>query len=178
MQAEEYLQRTINRILVVLDEDAENRNELMRYAIGLSRLCKASLMLVCPVEPPVNLAYGFPDQGHPVMMFSEVWESEWAFAQRIVDEALAQCRGLGVEVERTGVTGSAELVSPKTTWASRSDLVVVSRPKKRGLEKLFGRDKAVDVVKSSPCPVVVIESAPIQPGPRLPPDSQIEKRGD
>jgi len=58
MEAQRYLQRTINRIMVVLTGDSEEMLEALRYAAGLSRLCEASVLLVYTLELRPLLLFG------------------------------------------------------------------------------------------------------------------------
>ena len=157
MEAQTFLQKTINRILVVLTGDMKQRAEVVRYAVELSRLCGASLIVVCPTELPPPIPYGFPTEAPPGLMPPFVWEREGAKAESALDAALKEIHGLGVKAEGKVVSGAPSSVPG---WADKCDLIVVPRTKARGLDRLFGRDTAVDVVRGSACPVMVIEHSP------------------
>lgn len=158
MRAQARLQRTINRILLLLDHDPEQRREALQFALGLGRLCRASLLMVCPVDEPPPIFQGSPIQVPTAMLMANALEDEKAKAQEMVDDSLAQCRRSGVRAEGAVVLRAREALQAKgTKWGGRCDLVVVSRQGRHGLERIFETDVAVEVVKSAACPVLVVE---------------------
>lgn len=151
MEAQEFVRENVNRILVVLDA-RENRKEILDYAIGLGRLCGASLLFACPFERPLPM---FSVQSPAMMMPPEFWEDS-VQAQKEIDSAVSLTRAAGVDAEGKVVSGTEEAMS-SATWKDGYDIIVVSRPKRRGFERLLRGDVALDVVKSSGCPVMVLE---------------------
>lgn len=159
MDPQKYLQRTINRIMVVLAGNTEESQEAMKYAAGLSKLCGASVTLVYPMKVPVPLILGNPAPVGLGHIPTQVWEESERQAESMLEEAKTAMAGLGASAEGKVlvVEGGVGMTIGKEA-KGKYDLVVVPEIRAHGLERLLHSDFAVDVVKNTECPVVVVHA--------------------
>ena len=147
-------------MLVVLEDDPEERREVMRYASDLGLFCRASLLPVYPAELPQPIVQGFPI-GSPLLTLSAgPSEIQRARGQQIMDETLAQIQSFGAKADCGVVSGASRALEPESASAAQCDLVVVPRLKKRSLDRILRGDTAVEIVGGSPRPVVVVKCPP------------------
>ena len=119
-----------------------------RLAAALARRQRAGLVLVNVIEPlPVDPA------APPV---GGAWEAEVANAAKQWLDGLAQeFRKQGLTVEVQVQFGSAAQAILAAAAAAKADLIVVGTHGRRGAARLFLGSCAEDVVRRSPCPVLV-----------------------
>lgn len=157
MEAQRYLQRTINRITVVLPGESKEMLETLRYAAGLSKLCDASVLLMYVMEPPPLVPYLTTGPLIQVVIPARAWEGVQSGAESTLRSAERMLAAMGVKAETkliTAVGGIGRSVG--NAARGECDLMVVPQDPVRGIQRLFRRSVAVDLVKNATCPVVVV----------------------
>ena len=158
LEAQSYLQKTVNRIMVVLQGETQESLEALRYAAGLSKLCGASVLLVCLRKLPLPPVVGAPSPLTLAPIPTRFWDQEDRRAKEIAAESKEILEGMGVETEVEVLSTFDRIGWVVGSEASKScDLVIVSETKTRGFWQLFRADLAADVVKHTDCPVMVIQ---------------------
>jgi nucleotide-binding universal stress UspA family protein len=160
MEPPEYLQRTINRIMVLLSEERELWPASLKHAAGLAGLFKASVVLAYPIAAPRATPSVMPMTSSPVMLLTTVWEKAMKDAEANLANAKAMMADLGITAD-TKVLDITMSTGKSICEAARGacDMIVVTEEKVGGLKGLLHRSLAVDIVKNAWCPVVVIETA-------------------
>jgi nucleotide-binding universal stress UspA family protein len=158
LEAKDFVQRSVNKIMAVLDPDGEKSSLVLVYAAGLSKLCGASVTLVFPIDMP--LVYSV--QASPPALMStpppELWDGLEKEARAIIEQAKEEIASYGVQATGKVVGGMGKIGDAVSKLTDDFDLIVVPESKARGLERLFTKDLAVDLVHSAECPVVVVSS--------------------
>jgi nucleotide-binding universal stress UspA family protein len=159
VRPQEYLQKTVNRIMVVLGSGADGSESALRYAAGLSQMCGASVLLLYPMEIPLAFPADPVVPGVVPLMPSTLWDSIEDQGKAALEEAIAGIASLGVRAEGMMIQVTGGFAAAVSRVASEdSDLLIVSRAEPRGLDRLLGGDYAVELVRHAKCPVVVVRS--------------------
>ena len=153
MEVQSLIQRSVKRIRVVLGEDPRSWPTELRYAAGFAALFDASVSLVYRIKAPV--IYPGPElPASGLVLPTGAYDRLSDEAESMLDEAKALMAGFGVEAEAKLVDASREARhgSPE----GDCDLIVMSKPKPKGLGKLFADGETIDIVSRAGCPVIVI----------------------
>ena len=99
LDPQEYLQKTIGRIIVVLDGTSRKSEKALLYAAGLLRMCGASVIILCLME--VSLTYPAAPMAPGVvpMLPALAWDQIEDEAEAALDEAKINIANFGVRAE-------------------------------------------------------------------------------
>jgi nucleotide-binding universal stress UspA family protein len=162
-KAQEYIQKTIDRIIFVLNDSSSQTSWVIRYAANLSRMSGASVLFVCPAEYPMIYSAQESPLG-PTLFPATVWEGIEEQAEVAVDEARNLIAQMGVKAEGRVLRIIGSLGKSVSEISNESDLIIVPKSKVHGLSRLFQKDSAADIVRWARCPVIVVSSAASQDG--------------
>jgi nucleotide-binding universal stress UspA family protein len=159
-QRQQFLQKVIGRIVVVLDGDEERNRNTLRYAAGLSATCRAPVLLIFPVELP--LAYPIQPGGAggiALPLPGSVWEKFEQAADETLRNGKAEIERMGVEADGkvVEVIGSSVGRAISEALGDQSDLIVLPERKAHGLGRLLQKDKTTDIIRKVNCPVMVVQ---------------------
>ena len=160
MEPPEYLQRTINRIMVLLSEDKGLWASSLRHAAGLAGLFRATVLLAYPTSASGTSPPVMPMTTNPAMLFAAVWEKARKDAEENVAEAAKMMADLGVTADTMVL--DVPTMTGRAIWEAAKghcDMMVVTEERLGGLKGLLHRNLAVDIVKNAWCPVVVVETS-------------------
>ena len=145
--------KTLERILVPLDHSA-GLELVVEYACVVAKAIGGSLTLMHVYEPP-NEMVGIVPGGTTVM--TEVAAEEKA-GEGVLERATAIARAAGIAtvdriLERAGPAHHAILAHAR---AGRFDLIVMGTHGRRGVSRLLLGSVAEQVLRSAPCPVLMV----------------------
>jgi nucleotide-binding universal stress UspA family protein len=140
----------LKRILVPLD-GSECARHAFDYALSLAR-AEGAEVEVCSVVYPAGILGRTPIDPLEV---KEIASAKQA-AEKTVDDAIAKARARGVVAE-----GCVELGEPAATIVTRAeeieaDTIVMGTHGRSGVKRLFMGSVAEEVLRTSPCPVVIV----------------------
>ncbi len=140
----------LKRIVVPLDGSV-CAAQAFEYALGLAKAEGATLDICSLVDPLSILGRNLPSP-----LEEKHVASAKAQADRIVDAASAKAEAAGVAVERHVEIGDpADAIVARAT-RTNADAVVMGTHGRSGYRRLFMGSVAEEVLRSSPCPVVVV----------------------
>lgn len=142
-------QPSIQRILVAHDFSATSEAAL-HYALTLATRFEAIVTVVH--------AYDIPSMGAPeVLVLATDWLSQiTAVARESLDAVVARARKSGVNVDSQLREGSPWREVNEVAQALHADLIVVGSHGRRGLPRALLGSVAEKVVRTAPCPVLVV----------------------
>lgn len=154
----------LKRILVPLDGSTCAEHALA-YAIGLARAEGAELEVAAYVDPRAILGRSVAEplgERHVAAALAE--------AERVVARATARAMKEGVQASgRAGIGEPAEEIVARAT-AIHADAIVMGTHGRSGFKRLFMGSVAERVLRSAPCPVVIVrEKAPAELEREAPP---------
>jgi nucleotide-binding universal stress UspA family protein len=143
------------RILAATDfsESAENA---WRFALGLARAHGSELILMHVAAELPSL----PEVAVPQV--EEVYVAQRRWAEQALEQRVGTAKAAGLTARWLVAAGSPAAVIAKTTADEGADLVVVGTQSRTGLDRLVVGSVAERVVRTSPCPVLVVKSASAQ----------------
>ena len=157
------------RILVPLD-GSERAAAALSHAETIASLAKARLVLLQVIPSSAMLisetAMASPSMGLPTAdpfvsptQYESIEQSLAIDAQKTLDEAAAPLRANGLEVETVMLQGTpAEAILVYAT-DNKVDLIVMSTHGRTGLTRIVFGSVAENVLRRSPCPVLLVRVA-------------------
>jgi nucleotide-binding universal stress UspA family protein len=145
-------QSSIQRILVAHDFHATSEAAL-NFALSVAARFGASITVVH--------AYEIPSMGAPevLVLATDYLSQITAAARKSLDDVVARARESGVPVESELREGAAWSQINEVARARHADLVVVGSHGRRGLPRALLGSVAEKVVRTAPCPVLVVRGA-------------------
>ena len=134
--------------IVFATDGSEHARKALIYARDLAKLHGARLFLV-HAYPSMSDLLGFKD-------YSSIATHRIANGQKILDEALKELEGTGVEVETELLEGPCAEAILKVAETRRADLIVLGA---RGLSPLTGLllgSVSQKILQHASCPVLVV----------------------
>lgn len=144
-----------HRILVPLDGSPTGERGLQE-ALKLARLCNAGVVLLTVVEyTPVMMEMA------TTTTWQQVDNDLRERSQRVLDQAHAQARALGiasqVHLEEPAAARVCDVIVDQARQ-HRCDLIVMGTHGRRGLAHALVGSDAERVVRMAPCPVLLVRS--------------------
>ena len=154
----------LSRILVPLD-GSTCADQALAYALALAKAEDARIDVEAFVDPRAILGRDLADpleEAHTAAAMTE--------ARRLVDAAVTQAKHLGLQAD-----GYADFGEPATGIVKRAteieaDTIVMGTHGRSGFKRLFMGSVAEHVLRSAPCPVVVIRERVVFKPEARPPD--------
>lgn len=141
----------VKRILVPIDFSSYSKNAL-EYAVPLSQMFLAELVLVYVVEPTVYPAdFSFGQVGFPSVE-EELRNRGSEELTKLIENRIPR----SVKSRKVIRTGKPYLEILEAIKAERADIVVIATHGHSGVEHLLFGSTAEKVIKKARCPVVVI----------------------
>ncbi len=146
---------SIQRILVAHDF-SETSEAALNYALSLATRFEAGVTVVH--------AYDIPSVGAPeVLVLATDWLSQISVvARESLDAVVARARKSGVSVDSELREGSAWREINEVARSRHADLIVVGSHGRKGLPRALLGSVAEKVVRTAPCPVLVVRGAPAE----------------
>ena len=146
---------SIHRILIAHDF-SETSEAALNYAMSLATRFEAAVTVVH--------AYDIPSMGAPeVMVLATDWLSQIsAVARESLDAVVARAQKKGVSVDGELREGSAWREINEVARSRHADLIVVGSHGRKGLPRALLGSVAEKVVRTAPCPVLVVRGAPAE----------------
>ena len=143
---------SVHRILVAHDFHPTSEAAL-EYALSIAARFDASVTVVH--------AYDVPSMGAPeVLVLATDWLSQVAaVARESLDAVVARARKSGVAVDGELREGAPWSQINEVARTRHSDLIVVGSHGRRGLPRALLGSVAEKVVRTAPCPVLVVRGA-------------------
>jgi nucleotide-binding universal stress UspA family protein len=138
-------------VLVATDFSQASANAL-RYAASFAELCAGRLNLLHVVEPP-----NYPAWGYAHLSVRDLKLKEKA-REQLVKTIRTQLPS-GLETGATVMSGDAALSIVEAASAQRSDLIVIATHGHTGLKRALLGSTAERVIRSAPCPVLVVRGS-------------------
>jgi nucleotide-binding universal stress UspA family protein len=140
------------RILAATDfsESAENA---WRFAMGLARAHDSELIIMHVAAELPSL----PEVAVPPV--EEVYVAQRRWTEQALDKRVGTAKAAGVTARWLVARGSPAAAIAETAAAEHVDLVVVGTQSRKGLDRLVVGSVAERVVRTSPCPVLVVKSS-------------------
>ena len=141
LNPQDYLQRTIGRIVLVLEQDSKGSEKALRFAAGMSKMCGASVTILCPIEPPLPYPVEPMAPGMVSIVPARAWEVLEDRARTALAAAQADMASLGAGAEGRmfyAVGGASTSVSRMIE--NESDLIIVGTKEAHGPDRLFQRN--------------------------------------
>ncbi len=135
--------------IVVGTDLSEQANRAADYALTLAKTSGARLRLVLAVPVP-----GAMDL--PPLSAADVVKRLEEDARKGLDAALARLRQDGLELDGVVELGDARDVLVSVAEEAKADLIVVGTHGRRGLKRALLGSVAESVVRTAPCPVLVV----------------------
>ncbi|HEY4612305.1 MAG TPA: universal stress protein [Bacteroidota bacterium] len=143
----------LRSILVPVDFSAHSKNAL-KYAIPFARQFRASIELLYVVEPTVYPAdFSFGQVGFPNVE-EEMRKRASEEFDRLIDEEIDG----RVKAAKTIRTGRPFYEINRFAKEQKIDLIVIATHGHTGMEHILFGSTAEKVVRSAPCPVLVVRS--------------------
>ena len=139
----------IRRILVAHDF-SETAEAALAYAMGLAKTLGATLTVVH--------AYDVPTHGAPeVLVLATDWPKQFeVVAREALEKVIARLQKDGFSAESALRKGVAWREIIATAEQTKADLVVVGTEGRTGVPRLLLGSVAEKVVRTAPCPVLVV----------------------
>jgi nucleotide-binding universal stress UspA family protein len=139
----------IRRILVAHDF-SETAEAALAYAMGLAKTLGATLTVVH--------AYDVPTHGAPeVLVLATDWPKQFeVVAREALDKVVARVQKEGFSAESALRKGVAWREIIATAEQTKADLIVVGTEGRTGVGRLLLGSVAEKVVRTAPCPVLVV----------------------
>ncbi len=145
----------VTRILVAIDHSTGS-DAIVEYACAVARGVGASISLLHVYEPP-NAMIGIV----PGATVGAEAAAEQDAGSALLDRAAALCAANGVApVARSLERGSASDTIVQRATAGRYDLVVMGTHARTGVSRLVMGSVAEKVLRSAPCPVLMVHLQP------------------
>lgn len=142
---------TLPRTVVVATDFSEQAEKATRYALELAQRLEAKVELVHAWQIPVVTS---PELAMPLpVTFVDDLARD---SQRAMDEAVKRHSTTGVPVHGTVVCGDARDAVLETLDKVKGELLVLGTHGRRGLKRALLGSVAENVVRFSPCPVLVV----------------------
>jgi nucleotide-binding universal stress UspA family protein len=159
LNPQDFLQKTIGRIIVVLDDTSRKSEKALLYAAGLSRMCGASVILLCPMEVPLTYPAAPMAPGVVPVLPARAWDRIEDQAEAVLQEAKTNIASLGVRAEGKIVEVGGGIGAAISSMAEdESDLILVTGSEAHGIARLFQKDIAAELVRHAKCPVLVVRN--------------------
>jgi nucleotide-binding universal stress UspA family protein len=154
---QEYLQKTIGRIIVVLDDTSRKSEKALLYAAGLSRMCGASVIILCPMEVPLTYPAAPMEPGVVPILPARAWDQIEDQAEAALQEARITIANFGVRAEGKIIeVGGGISAAISRVTEDESDLILVTGSEAHGITRLFQKNTAAELVRHAMCPVLVV----------------------
>ena len=143
-----------SRLLVPLDDSATARLALA-HAAALAGMSGGTIVLLNVIEE-MKHSNGFE---RPMVYIQEVRPHFLAAGQTLLDNAAAELRNKGVQVETLLVESQGERVSELIARQAKSsgcDLVVLGTHGRRGINRMLLGSDAEQVARIAPVPVMLV----------------------
>jgi nucleotide-binding universal stress UspA family protein len=145
--------KPFEKILVPVDF-SESANHAVEFAIDLAKRYQASLELAYVYQPA---AYALPE-GYALITAEQLNEILAAFEQQLA-AAKAEARAAGVEkVEAVVLQGYPIREIVRRAEEQGADLIVMGTHGRSGIPRVFLGSVAENVLRSAPCPVLVVRA--------------------
>jgi len=143
------------RILVATD-GSELSAKAVEHALGLARLCQATLfaLKVVPRYPQSYFEGGLALQADEVGRIEKQWADE---GQAVVDDIQRQAQAQGITAQ--GLTSKSDVVSDAIIGAAKKhdcDLIVMASHGRKGVQRLLLGSETQQVLTHSHTPVLVL----------------------
>ncbi|HEV8474016.1 MAG TPA: universal stress protein [Methylomirabilota bacterium] len=140
------------RILAATDF-AESAENAWRFALGLGRAHSAELILL-HVAPELPIV---PEVAVP--QIEEIYVEQRRWAEQALEQRVGTARAAGVRARWLVRAGAAAPTIAEVAAEEGADLVVVGTQGRGVLDRLVVGSVAERVVRTAPCPVLVVKSA-------------------
>jgi nucleotide-binding universal stress UspA family protein len=142
----------IRHILVAHDFEKDS-DVALEYALGLAKPLGAKVTILH--------AYEIPSMGAPeVLILATDWTKQiGAVAREALDKIVARVGGGGVPVAAELREGTVWREVQELVKSAQVDLVVVGSHGRRGLPRALLGSVAEKIVRTAPCPVLVVRGA-------------------
>lgn len=138
--------------IVVGIDGSDRARAALRWAVDEAKLHHDRVVAVFAWEPPLVAAVDIPPTPDSAYLPELVAEAQQG-AEAMLERAVAEVRGEGVEVEPTAIEGPA--ASVLLDAAEHADLLVVGSRGKGGLAGLLLGSISQQMAQHAPCPVVI-----------------------
>jgi nucleotide-binding universal stress UspA family protein len=140
----------LKRIVVPIDGSACSELAL-EYALGLAKARGASIYVFTLVDPIEILGRNLPSP-----LEEEHVAAAEAWADRIVQEAMAKAAAEGISAEGRVDVGEPAAAIVAEAMSTKADAIVMGTHGRSGFKRLFMGSVAEEVLRSSRCPVVIV----------------------
>jgi nucleotide-binding universal stress UspA family protein len=138
------------RHVLVAHDFSETSNAALDYALGLAQKLGARVTVVH--------AYEIPSHGAPeVLVLATDWSKQFeVVAQEALDKTIADIRSRGLDAQPALRKGTAWREINATAADAKADLIVIGSEGRTGLGRALLGSVAEKVVRTAPCPVLVV----------------------